>query len=38
MIGFFISYYGVGAFCLFVTGVFVGDLLHLLFDNYIYKG
>ena len=31
----FVSY-GAGALCLFVTGVFLGDVLHCLFDQYFY--
>ena len=35
---FFISTYGIGVFCLFIFGVFIGDLLHLAADSYYYKG
>jgi uncharacterized metal-binding protein len=33
--GFFIAYFGFGAFCLFITGIFLADILHLLFDSII---
>lgn len=36
-IGFAIAKWGIGACCLFVTGVFLGDLIHLAFDGYWYK-
>lgn len=29
-------YYGAGALCLFITGVWLGDLLHCLWDQYFY--
>lgn len=37
LVGYVLARYGIGPACLFVTGVWCGDLLHLAYDGYWYK-
>lgn len=37
LIGYVLAKYGVGQLCLFITGVWIGDLLHLAWDKYYYR-
>lgn len=36
-IGYVLARYGIGQLCLFITGVWIGDMLHLAWDGYWYK-
>jgi len=37
LIGYILARYGAGQLCLFITGVWMGDLLHLAWDGYYYR-
>lgn len=32
-IGYFIARWGIGSFCLFITGIWISDILHILWDS-----